>query len=222
MRFRPSLVPLLAVLAALLTACAGGTGAGEMQPSTPSPQTAETQAATTTPQETAAQTAEPPPAETPAPTDEHVHDFSVEELFAHIPPELIEYCPEEGATDDLRELRSIEVLCHLPDGSGANVVRYRLLAAPSDLEQAYLQMLEGFGVTQGQGECPSEIPSEGSYDAEGAPNAGRFACGTIVNGGARIVWTDERFAMVMEAARDDGDMATLFEWWARPESGPVE
>lgn len=215
-------IAAMAVLALLLTACPRGP-APETPRTTTTPEATATEAATRTPRETPRRTAESTPEATPAPT-EQAHEFSVEELFSHIPPDLVQFCPEDQAEEGMNtEFNTIEVRCDLPDDAPATDVRYTLLEDPAELRAMYRQKLEGYGVERNQGECPTDIPSEASYSTQGAEDVGRFACAIIVNGGPNILWTDKRFAMIMEASNArGGDMATLHEWWAGPESGPVE
>jgi len=134
-----------------------------------------------------------------------------EELLTHVPELFQETCTESPVAEDAEAI----LHCYLQtDGVGAELLQYASFANNSDMEVAYQEAVEQFGVPS-EGSCQSG-PNETTWSI-GDDEFGRLQCAPQ-QVGIRIDWTDERLAILSTLIDFDGDYAATYDAWL--EAGP--
>lgn len=157
-------------------------------------------------------TATVPTEPTTAPTDPG-SAAPQEQLLATIPEATRSSC----VTSDPGELQPgavASVTCDLTATVGHTAV-YQLFPDAESMNAVYQQGVASAGATPDQGDCNSSPPAEGPWEA------GRVVCGPGESGTAGVAWTHDTLFVLTIARREDGDLPTLFQWFAGPDSGPV-
>lgn len=196
-------------------------GACSTPAASPRPEPDETEAAATHAVETDAPTTEAPEeSEEAEETDDGsaTREFSYEALVRRIPEDTAEHCEEHPDSS----FRLITAECAPPAGSGADYIAYALGSSEEEYADYYGRLVDNVGITErNQGSCPEDVPSEEAYSTE-EEEVGLLACALDEAGTAILVWTDDRLLIVSYAARVDGDIEALYEWWSGPDSGPLQ
>jgi len=134
-----------------------------------------------------------------------------EELLTHVPELFQETCTESPVAEAAEAI----LHCYLQtEGVGAELLQYASFANNSDMEVAYQEAVEQFGVPS-EGSCQSG-PNETTWSI-GGDEFGRLQCAPQ-QVGIRIDWTDERLAILSTLSDFDGAYAATYDAWL--EAGP--
>jgi hypothetical protein len=113
------------------------------------------------------------------------------------------------------------IACH-PSASVVAALHYAVYPTAQDARTRYDAVVESSAVEPGSGDCFAGQAGETGFLTGGQP-AGRVLCFIDQSGGGsltRVVWVDERLAIIGEARGASGVLLDLFNWW-KSQSGPV-
>jgi hypothetical protein len=126
---------------------------------------------------------------------------------AWVPGALAATCRAHGAS-------AATVVVDCTPGRGVVGVEYRAFASVSALRAAYAELAPRVG-GDGVSLCSDGRPEERSWSTITFPAhvVGRYRC-ALDAGRARLVWTSEPTGVLAVATRADGDLRSLYQWWA--------
>lgn len=188
-----------------------GTG-GESVTPTVSP-TAEASVASEAPSEepSAAPSSEAPTPTATASTDSFT--AAERELLTWIPANIRDSCESVDLNDVGNPVAVVE--CNLARTNRLTYLRYD---GPRTMRQQYDRYARG---PQDGGNCPNDLPSEGTWNFTGGETQGRLACFRS-EGTAWMVWTANRSSILAWASRTDGDSQALLDAWRSGGPGPLQ
>ena len=135
-----------------------------------------------------------------------------EELLTHVPSELQPTCFDTPST----HRPSAVVSCFLQtEGVGAELAIYQQFDTQADMDTAYQQIVDLFGV-ESEGTCQSG-PNETTWSISGETH-GRVQCAPQQIG-IRFDWTDDQLLILSTLFDLDGDYGNTYSLWA--EAGPI-
>jgi hypothetical protein len=118
-----------------------------------------------------------------------------------------------AATCRARASAPANVVVDCTPGRGVIRLQYRRFSSVTALRNAYAA---GAAVRGGVGPstCAAGSADERSWSVAASPRvpAGRYRC-ELVGRRARIVWSNERVAVLGTAGRADADLRSLYQWW---------
>ena len=136
--------------------------------------------------------------------------------MTHIPPDFQVGCAESPVPPLFVEPASFVVTCLLQtDGDGAELAEYVQFSSMEDMNDAYQERVDAFGVAS-EGSCQT---ARTRRRGASTTRAGRVQCAPQ-GVGIRFDWTDERLNILSTLVDFDGDYAALYAQWL--EAGPNE
>jgi len=181
--------------AAVLMTSGGGSSAPVASAATPVSQPSPATVPTTT----------EPAATTPATTTTSTAE---DDLIAHVPSSFSDTCE---SADSLEATVAVE--CSPASGNGPDYVDYYQYDDATTMDAQFDKWTANV--------------NEGDYSTEEAKgrwgdssDGGRIARYTTADDRAAILWTDENLDILAFAASDTVDLATLYRWWNKGDSGP--
>jgi hypothetical protein len=134
-----------------------------------------------------------------------------EELLTHIPQEFLIDCWESPTPPLFAEPATAVVTCILQtSGDGAEIAEYAQFATKTDMDLAYQERIDAFGVDP-EGSCMTG-PNEAPWSF-GEEDLGRVHCAPQEIG-IRIDWTDDRLKVLSSLVDFDGSYELTYEQWA--------
>jgi hypothetical protein len=192
--------------AAVLMTSGGGSSTAAASAATPvvesSPATTPT---TSAPAATTPATTETTPATTettPAPDAD---------LVAHVPASFGDSCE---STDSLEASTAVE--CSPTSADGPDFVDYYQYDDTTAMDAQF----DKWAGNVPKGDYATEEEAQGRWSNDN--DVGRVARYTTKDGRAAFLWTDETLDILALATSDTVDLATMYDWWHKGDSGPVD
>lgn len=136
-----------------------------------------------------------------------------ESLLTHVPGDLQSTCYEIPST----RTASAVLHCILQvEGTGAEVLSFQSFESSDDMNVAYQEVVDHFGV-ESTGTCESG-PDETTWSVTGEVG-GRVQCAPQ-QAGIRFDWTDDQLSILSTLIDFDGDYKNTYDLWLN--AGPVE
>jgi hypothetical protein len=135
-----------------------------------------------------------------------------QDLLAHVPAAWQDSCYPGLRPPYLARTAEAVVTCFLSSSNadGAEIAEYASYLSAADMEDAYQERIDAFGIGDGASSC-GDGSGEHPYDI-GDTESGRLLCVEQV-AGIRFDWTDTRLNILSTLIDFDGDYgATLDDW----------